>query len=220
MDDLVEFSLADEIATLTMDDGKANALSLDMSTAILHALDRAEKEARVVVIKGRRGIFCGGFDLRIIQGDDQEARERMRESGHILLHRLYMHPQPVIVACTGHAIAAGALLLLVGDVRIGVDGDFKIGLNEVAIGLTLPSFALELARDRLSPAALVPAILRSRLYDAGGAREAGYLDETAAEEDFTARVAACAKSLFDLDATAFAETKRRLRQPTFRRSEA
>jgi len=220
MVELVDYSLADGVATLAMDDGKANALSLDMSTALCRGLDRAEKEARVVVIKGRPGIFCGGFDLRVIRGDDRDARERMRDSGHILLHRLYMHPQPVIVACTGHAIAAGALLLLVGDVRIGVAGDFKIGLNEVAIGLTLPSFALELARDRLSTAALVPAILQSRIYDAGGAREVGYLDETAAEGDFAARIAACAKSFFDLDAAAFAETKRRLRQPVMERGGA
>ncbi len=220
MVELVDYSLADGVATLAMDDGKANALSLDMSTALCRGLDRAEKEARVVVITGRPGVLCGGFDLRVIRGDNEAARKRMRESGYVLLHRLYLHPQPVIFACTGHAVAAGALLLLVGDLRIGVEGDFRIGLNEVAIGLTLPPFALELARERLSAAALTPAILESRLYDATGARAAGYLDETAPEGDFAARVAARAKSFFDLDAAAFAETKRRLRQPVMERGGA
>jgi enoyl-CoA hydratase len=217
MTDVVNYSLADGVATLTMDDGKANALSLDMSGAISDGLDRAATDARVVVITGRPGILCGGFDLRVIRGDDDGARKRMRDGGFALLKRLYLHPQPVIFACTGHAVAAGALLLLVGDVRIGVEGDFRIGLNEVAIGLTLPPYALELARDRLSAAALTPAVLESRLYDAAGAREAGYLDETAPDADFAARVAARAQSFFELDAAAFAETKRRLRQPVLER---
>jgi enoyl-CoA hydratase len=217
MADLVGYSVADGIATLTMDDGKANALSLDMSTALSRRLDQAEAEARAVVITGRPGVLCGGFDLRVIRGDDEAALKKMRDSGFALLQRLYLHPQHVIVACTGHAVAAGAILLLVGDVRIGVEGDCKIGLNEVAIGLTLPPFALELARDRLSPAALTAAILESRLYDAAGACAAGYLDETAADGKLAGQVAARAKSLLDLEGAAFAETKRRLRQPTFDR---
>jgi len=218
MTELVKYSVADGIATLAMDDGKANAFSLEMTTALSRRLDQAEAEARVVVMTGRPGILSGGFDLRVIRGDDEEARTRMRDSGFALLRRLYMHPQPVIIACTGHAVAAGAILLLVGDLRIGVEGDFKIGLNEVAIGLTLPPYALELARDRLSPAALTPAILESRLYDSAGACRAGYLDETVPESAFAERVAARARSLLGLDAAAFAETKRRLRQPTFDRS--
>jgi enoyl-CoA hydratase len=73
----------------------------------------------------------------------------MVEAGAELLLKIYMHPQPVIIGCTGHAVAAGALLLLTGDYRIGISGDFKIGLNETSIGLSLPTFGLELARDRL-----------------------------------------------------------------------
>ena len=217
MADLVGYTVANGIATLTMDDGKANALSLDMSTALSRRLDQAEADAKVVVITGRPGILCGGFDLRIIRGDDEDARNRMREAGSAFIQRLYLHPQPVVIACTGHAVAAGAILLFTGDVRIGVEGDFKIGLNEVAIGLTLPVYALELARDRLSPQALTAATLGARIYDAAGACGAGYLDETAPSETFAGHVDACARSLVDIDSAAFAATKRRLRQPTIDR---
>jgi enoyl-CoA hydratase/carnithine racemase len=214
MADVVTYGLADGVATLTMDDGKANALGLDMSTGLLRGLDRAEGEARVVVITGRPGVLCGGFDLKVIRGGDEQARVAMRDSGYKLLRRLYLYPLPVIIACTGHAVAAGGLMLLTADVRIGIEGAFKIGLNEVGIGLALPVVGLELARDRLSPSLLTAAALEARLFDPDGACEAGYLDTAVPAESLGETVRMRARSLCALDAAAFAETKRRLRQPT------
>ena len=214
MADPVSYALADGVATLTMDDGKANALGLGMSTALLHGLDRAENEARVVIISGRPGVLCGGFDLRVIRGDDEAARVAMRDAGYKLLQRLYLFPLPLMIACTGHAVAAGGLLLLTADVRIGVTGDFRIGLNEVAIGLPLPVVGLELARDRLTPTALSAAVLEARLFDPEDACDAGYLDAAVPVASFGETVHERARSLLDLDGAAFAETKRRLRQPT------
>jgi len=217
MADVVHYGLADGVATLTMDDGKANALSLGMSTGILRALDRAEGEARVVVITGRPGVLCGGFDLKVIRGDDEQARIAMRDSGYTLLRRLYLYPLPVIIACTGHAVAAGGLMLLAADVRIGVEGAFKIGLNEVGIGLALPVIGLELARDRLSPNLLTAAVLEAQLFDPDAACEVGYLDTAVPIDSLGETVRMRARSLKELDAAAFAETKRRLRQPTLDR---
>ena len=217
MSDLVTYSAEDGVATLTMDDGKANALSEAMSAALSDGLDQAEAGARAVVITGRPGVLCGGFDLRVIRGDDADAQARMRSAGFNLMKRLFLHPQPVVFACTGHAVAAGALLLLTGDLRIGVTGDVKIGLNEVAIGLTLPSIGVELARDRLSPQALSSAILRAQLFDSAGACAAGYLDEAVSSDAFDERVAARSRALLDLDPTAFAATKQLVRQPTIDR---
>jgi enoyl-CoA hydratase len=217
MTDLVHYGLADGVATLTMDDGKANALSLDMSTGLHEGLDRAEREAKVVVMTGRPGVFCGGFDLKVIRGDSEDARVAMRESGYKLLRRLYLYPLPTVIACPGHAVAAGGLLLLTADVRIGVTGDFKVGLNEVGIGLALPVIGLELARDRLSPRFLTTATLEARLFDPEEACEAGYLDAAVPVKSFGDTVHDRARSLLDLDGAAFAETKRRLRQPTLDR---
>lgn len=217
MTDVVSFAQQDGVATLTMDDGKANALSLAMSQALDAGLDRAAKEASVVVIRGRPGVLCGGFDLKVIRGDDDALRTAMRDAGMRLLARLYLLPQPLIFACTGHSVAAGGLLLLTGDIRIGLRGEFRIGLNEVGIGLTLPQTGIELARDRLSPAALTEAVALARLYNPDDAAGAGYLDAAVDGAAFDATVAQHAQALRKLDPTAFAATKRRLRQPTLDR---
>ena len=220
MSDLVTIDIQDGIATLTMDDGKANALSLAMSTALNAALDREEKEAKLIILQGRPGVLCGGFDLKVIRGDDEAAKAEMRNAGMVLLQRLYLSPQPLVIACTGHSVAAGGLMLLTGDTRIGVQGDFKIGLNEVAIGLALPVAGIELARDRLVPDALTSAVVLSHLYEPDAAAKVGYLDKAVAAGDLTTEAQAAARAMLGLDPAAFAETKQRMRQPIIDRMTA
>lgn len=211
MSELVGYELKDGVAWLSLDDGKANALSLAMSTAIGAALDRAAAEAKVVVLRGRPGILGGGFDLKVIRGGDMAARAAMVELGMALISRLYLHPQPVVIACTGHAVAAGALMLLTGDIRIGLKGAFRIGLNETSIGLSLPPAGVELARDRLVPGALVEATLGARLYGPDEAVAAGYLDRAVFIAEFDKVVAEAAARCLALDGAAYAGTKARLR---------
>ncbi len=220
MSDFVTFELADRIATLTMDDGKANAFGLEMIAALCDALDRAEAEAEAVIITGRPGVLCAGFDLKIIRGDDEVAKLAMRTAGVEALLKTYMHPCPIVFACPGHSVAAGALLLLTGDVRIGARGDYKIGLNEVGIGLSLPEFGLSLARDRLDPRALTPAVLGATLYDPDGAVAVGYLDQAVDGEVLMETALETARDMLDLDGAAFAATKQRMRQPTVDRIRA
>lgn len=220
MSDFVKFDLTDRIATLTMDDGKANAFGLEMIAAFCDGLDRAEAEAEAVIITGRPGVLCAGFDLKIIRGNDDVAKIAMRTAGVEALLQSYMHPLPIIYACPGHAVAAGALLLLAGDVRIGTRGDFKIGLNEVGIGLSLPEFGLSLARDRMNPRLVTQAILGARLYDAEGAAAVGYLDQAVDADDLMQTAQRTAHEMLALDADAFASTKRRMRQPTVDRIRA
>ena len=220
MADIVTYYLADDIATLTMDDGKANAMAPVMSAALNAGLDRASGEAKAVVIRGREGVMCGGFDLKIIRGDDDAAKAGMREAGMALLKRLYLSPQPIIFAVTGHSVAMGALLLLAGDFRVGRSGDFRIGLNETGIGLSLPITGLELARDRLAPMVFQRATINAELFSPDTAVSAGYLDQVADTAGFDAAVSEVAQTLAALDATAFAETKRRVRQPTLERIDA
>jgi len=219
--DIVTYTLADGIATLAMDDGKANAMSPAMSAALNAGLDRAASDAAsAVVIRGRDGVLCGGFDLKIIRGDDAAQTAGMVADGMALLKRLYLSPQPVVIAVTGHAVAMGALLLLAGDARVGLTGDFRIGLNETAIGLALPQPALELARDRLAPTVFQRATVNAELFSPASAVTAGYLDRTADPADFDTAVTHAALALAELDAAAFAETKRRVRQPTLDRVDA
>ena len=220
MTDFVAYDLRDRIATLTMDDGKANAFGPDMIAALCDGLDRAEKEAGAVVVTGRPGVLCAGFDLKIIRGDDDALKAQMREAGMALMLRLYLYPLPVVFAVTGHAVAMGALLILSGDARVGLDGDFRIGLNETGIGLSLPLAGLELARDRLDPTIFQRATINAELFAPEEAARVGDLDQNSSADFFEANVLAAAQQLADLDPTAFAETKRRVRQPTIDRIRA
>jgi len=130
--------------------------------------------------------------------------------------RLYGFPRPVVVACTGHALAAGAILLLVADHRIGAAGDFKIGLNEVAIQMTLPVFAMELARARLSKRHFTAATTQARVYDPETAIDVGYLDATAPPATLSEVAFEQARHLAKLPDPAFRNTKERERIATMR----
>ncbi len=168
-----------DVSVIKLDDGKVNALSLAASREILGCLDEIESTSKVVVLQGRDGVFSAGFDLKVMRSDDTDAKREMIAAGIDVFLRLFTYSQPVVLACTGHALAAGALILMSSDLRIGADGDFKIGLNEISIGMVLPAFLVELARERLSPRHFTQATLLSRLYSPAEAVEVGFLDEVA-----------------------------------------
>lgn len=196
---------------ITMDDGKANALGFDMLAQLDAALDSAEQAGKVVVIAGRHGKFSAGFDLSVMGQGGDDMLDLLRKGAN-LSRRLLGFPTPVVLAVSGHALAMGALLLLSADYRVGVHGTYKIGLNEVAIGMTLPYFGIELARDRLAKKHLGPAVALARVYDAEGALEAGYLDEAVSEEDLLPRAKYMAEQFARLNMDAHRQTKARTRE--------
>ncbi len=213
MADLASYTLDNKVAVIQMDDGKANALSRPMIDALLAALARAEQEASAVVLAGRPEKFCAGFDLRVMMSGPEAAKDLLR-AGSDLLMKLYGATVPLVIACTGHALAGGALVVLTGDYRIGAQGPFKIGLNEVSLGMPVPVLAMELARDRLSKRALVQATLLGQIYDAEGALRVGYLDEVVTPDQVLERAKAEAARLGALSRPAFRATKTRLRGKT------
>lgn len=160
---------------------------------------------------GREGVFSAGFDLKELQKGPAE-REALVGRGAHFLHRVFTHPQPVVAAATGHAIAAGALLLLASDSRVGARGDFKVGLNETAIDMALPVFGLELARCRLDPRRLTEAVTQATLYDVEEARSVGYLDELAEADAVLERAIEVATKLAELPPGAYAANKMGVRQ--------
>jgi enoyl-CoA hydratase len=210
---LTTTTVDDGVAVLRFDDGKANVLTVAAIDAFAAALDRAEADARAVCIVGRDGTLCAGFDLAVMSGGADAARDLVSRGGELIM-RLYLHPQPVVVAVTGHALAAGALLVLACDVRIGADVPAKIGLNETAIGMPLPLFALELARDRLAPTALARATLAADIYDPRRAAEVGYLDRVVPLASLLDEAVAEAQRLGAYRTTAYAHSKRVLRRAT------
>lgn len=197
------------IAAIGLDDGKANALSPTTLRELDAALDQAERDGAVVLLSGRPERFSAGFDLRVLSSGGPEA-VGMLQSGFELAHRMLAFPRPILVACTGHAIAMGAFLLLSADYRIGIaGGDHRIVVNEVAIGLTLPRAAVEICRHRLTPSHFPRAVHLAEEYSPADAVAAGFLDEVVPPEALTARSYAVATRLATLDAVAFEETKRR-----------
>jgi len=174
--ELVTYAVDERVALLRMDDGKANAISHDMANQLDRRLDQAEADgARAVVLGGRPGRFCAGFDLATMQSSVGEARDLLRVGAELAL-RLYTFRMPVVVAASGHALAMGAILLMAADLRVGAAGNFKIGLNEVGIGMPVPRFATELADDRLSRRHVDRAVNLATIYDPAGAADAGFLD--------------------------------------------
>ena len=216
---MIEYSCTDDVALLAIDDGKANAVGNAFVAAFEACLDRASSEARAVVILGRPGVFSGGFDLKEFQ-KGPEATKALVDRGARLLLRVFCHPQPVIAACTGHAVAAGGFLLLAADTRIGISGEFKIGLNETAIGMTLPVFGLELGRARLSPCHLTAAMVQGHLFDPAGAREAGFLDTVVAPDLLRSTALERASALAKLPGAAYAANKLGVREESIARIRA
>lgn len=208
MSELTSYALEDGVATITLDDGKVNALSPAMQAEIFAALDRAEADEAIVVLTGREGTLSAGFDLRV----PAEGWREMVAGGARLAERLLSFPHPVIAACNGNAIAMGAFVLLSADYRIGVAGSYRIGLNEAAIGLTLPWFGIETARHRLTPPYFDRCIVTGVLLDPDEAQTAGFLDRIVAPDQLREATLEAASTLAGIDRAAHAATKLRVRE--------
>ena len=206
----VEYQDQGKVALITLDDGNVNAVSPSLLEQLNSALDTAESTQQVVVITGREKRFSGGFDLSVMNQGGQ-AMIALVTGGARLALRLATFKTPVVIACTGHSIAMGALLLLSADYRVAVDVDAKIGLNEVVIGLPLAYFGVELARARISAKYLSRAVNNGEIFSPQGALAAGYVDEVVPPEQLLETSLQRAQQLSHLNMAAHYETKLRLR---------
>lgn len=212
--------ITNDIALIRMDDGKANAINFEMIAALNAALDTAEAEAKAIVLAGRDGRFSGGFDLNAFASLGADGVYKLLDAGAELLLRLYGGPLPVVAACTGHAIAMGVFILNACDTRVGASGEYKIGANEAITGMNLPIFAMELARDRLSPGHMTRAMVQGFIYNPQGAVEAGYLDMLADADKVEAKALAVAGQLAQLPGKAYGWNKKSIRKGTLDRIRA
>lgn len=211
MSDLISYQLDDGIATLTLNNGKVNAISPDVIAAFNAALDRAEQDKAIVIITGQPGILSGGYDLKVMTSGPQNAINLVA-AGSTLARRMLAHPFPIIVACPGHAVAKGAFILLSSDYRIGVEGPFSIGLNEVQIGMTMHHAGIELARDRLRKSAFHRSVINGEMFDPQGAVDAGFLDKIVPAEQLHATALAVAQQMKKINMTAHKNTKLKVRK--------
>ena len=211
MSELVAYSLEDGIATLTLNNGKVNAFSPDLIAALNKGLDQAEAAGAVVILTGQPGILSGGYDLKVMMSGPQAAIDLVA-SGSTLARRMLAHPQPIIVACPGHAVAKGAFVLLSADYRIGVDGPFSIGLNEVKIGMTMHHVGIAIARDRLTKPVFQRSVINAEMFTPQGAMAAGFLDQVVAPEQLLSTAMEVAQQMKKLNLTAHKNTKRKVRK--------
>ncbi|TDF85509.1 crotonase/enoyl-CoA hydratase family protein [Pseudomonas sp. H9] len=211
MSELITYHLEDGIATLTLNNGKVNAISPDVIAAFNAALDQATQDRAVVIITGQPGILSGGYDLKVMTSGPKEAVSLVT-AGSTLARRMLAHPFPIIVACPGHAVAKGAFLLLSADYRIGVEGPFSIGLNEVQIGMTMHHAGIELARDRLRRSAFHRSVINAEMFDPISAVDAGFLDKVVAADQLQETALAAARQLKKINMNAHKHTKLKVRK--------
>ena len=203
------------VAVLKIHAGKVNAFSHELIDELHSALDEIiAGEPKAVVLTGQEGIFSAGFDLKVMKSSPENAAKLIQAGGE-LLSRMYLLEKPLIIAASGHAVAMGAITLFVGDIRIGAEGSFKIGLNETNIGMVLPQFVIALAQDRLSTSMRSRAIAIGEIFNPEDACKAGFLDMTVPQDQLLVEAIAYGEKLGAyVDQKAFAENKRRLRIAT------
>lgn len=204
--ELVSLEIQDNIATITINNGKVNAISPQVISEINSALDQAEQQKAIVILTGQAGIFSGGYDLKTMKASSNAAVALVTE-GSTLARRMLAFPTPIIGVCTGHAIAKGAFLLLSCDHRIGTEGLFKIGLNEVSIGMTMHNAGIELARNRVPRNYLSRSVINAELFDPQTAILAGFLDQVVEEQQLMSTAQKLAKQMQSLNMTAHHATK-------------
>ncbi|SQF97741.1 enoyl-CoA hydratase/isomerase family protein [Paucimonas lemoignei] len=211
MSDLISYQLDDGIATLTLTNGKVNAISPAVVAAFNEALDQAQKDRAVVIITGQPGILSGGYDLKVMTSSAEAAISLVKE-GSTLARRMLAHPFPIIIACPGHAVAKGAFLLLSADYRIGVEGPFSIGLNEVQIGMTMHHVGIELARDRLRKSAFHRSVINGEMFTPKDAVDAGFLDKIVSIDELPQAARDVAQQLKKINMNAHKHTKLKVRK--------
>jgi enoyl-CoA hydratase len=207
---LVSYELDNSIATITMDDGRVNVLSPQMLSELNVALDRAAADRAVVVLTGRPGVFSAGFDLPVLSSGGSAAFAMVR-AGFELAERILSFPAPVVIGCTGHAVAMGMFLLLSGDYRVGAAGPYKITENEVALGITMPWAAVEICRQRLAPTHLTRVVVLAEVFSPSDAVGAGLLDKVVPAAELPDVATGTAAELAKLDRDAHSASKLRAR---------
>lgn len=211
MNKLVAYQSEENYAVITIANGKANAISHEVITGLNDCLDKAQKDNNVVILTGQVGIFSAGFDLKVMTKSSESAKELVTKGSQLSL-RMLSFPKPIIIACSGHAIAKGAFLLLSSDYRIGVAGNFKIGLNEVQIGMTMHNAGIAIAKARLSKVYLNRSVNNAEIYTPEQAVNAGFLDLVVSENELLPTAIKVAERFTKLNSNAHAETKLKVRQ--------
>lgn len=201
-----------EVRELRLDRPPANALVPELLAALRDALVRAPEEgARAVILSGRQGMFSGGLDIPHLLTLDRAAIGDLWKTFYGLIHALAASPIPVGAAITGHSPAGGAVISLYCDHRVMAEGDFKIGLIEVQVGLPMPPVILEALARQVGPHAAERHAVGAQLISASEALRIGLVDELVPVDQVVERTVAWANGLLALPPVALARTRQAAR---------
>ena len=204
---IVTITKEDDISIITLDDGKANVFSPEMSNQLNACLDQVDTESGCLIITGRKGMFSAGLDLKIIQSGDVYRIVEMSSSAFKLLARIFSFPRPVIAACSGHGIALGTFLICCCDYRIGIKGDFMLGANEMRTNMVIPTPILELIKFRVNDSHKYRAVLGAEMYNFNQAQEAGLIDDVVDIDNLMSAATEKAKDLATMGHPSYTMTK-------------
>ena len=197
----------DDISIITLDDGKANVFSPEMSNQLNACLDQVDTESGCLIITGREGMFSAGLDLKTIQSGDVDRIVEMSSRAFKHLARIFSFPRPVIAACSGHGIALGTFLICCCDYRIGIKGDYMLGANEMRTNMVIPTPILELIKFRVNDSHKYRAVLGAEMYNFNQAQEAGLIDDVVEIDNLMTAAKDKAKDLATMGHPSYTMTK-------------
>jgi enoyl-CoA hydratase len=210
----ISYTIENNRARITMDDGKANAMDFDYFEEMNSALAAIESAgAKAVIIKGRQGFFSGGLNVKLIATLAPHDIDRLAEVFARAMLRVFLYPMPTIAVCTGHAIAGGAMLAFACDRRYIMKGNYRVQMNEHAIGIPLPSWMLLIGKSAIPVAVQTEALLHAKAYTPEEVCAAvifhGLIEEGA---DIDASLDNEVNALMGLQMKAYSLAKRRMRE--------
>jgi enoyl-CoA hydratase/carnithine racemase len=196
------------VRELRMDRPPANALSPELITALRVAVTEAPKTgAEALVLAGAPGMFSGGLDVPALLQLDREGMRAVWEDFYGLMGALATSPIPVAAAITGHSPAGGAVLSIFCDYRVMADGEFKIGLNEVQVGLPMPGAIFAALVRLVGPHRGERLAVGGMMIPSREAFRVGLVDELAPPSEVVATAHAWCQRLLALPAVARARTR-------------
>ena len=209
------------VAVLTMAHGKANALDIEFCTALADRFDALRTApAKAIILTAEGKIFSAGVDLKRLSEEGPAYVRRFLPTLHRLYEAVFFHPKPVVAAINGHAVAGGCVLAACADRRIMAQGNARVGVTELLVGVPFPALAFEVVRSVVPPRFLSEVTYSGATYDTDMALDRGWIDEVVESEDLMEDALAVADELAELSPAAFALTKQQLRAPVRERLDA
>jgi enoyl-CoA hydratase len=212
---MIDVKISDNVAVLTMQHGKVNALDVEFCEALAARFGdlAASSDAKAVVLTGQGRAFSAGVDLvRLSQGGADYVRKFL-PSLHALYDAVFFHPKPVVAAVNGHAIAGGCVLACCADRRIMARAAGRIGITELLVGVPFPALAFEIVRLAVPPRYLPEVTFSGATYENDAALTRGFIDEVAEPAELLTDALAVAQELAALSPAAFTQNKMQIRQP-------